>query len=233
MKKWLKISLFSLLGIFLVSAGVIYYFLEVKQYETADAEVEEITNSEYEVVLPEPLEEEVSVVASAEEESNEKQDGSESESTSTMISQSNDDTSSKTTKPKENSSTSIKNNSTSTTQVTVAHIKKRYEPSFSDLQSKANGKIDSLVGKAFGEYKQKKANGESISYSYFYSKYKGAADNLEANTDAAFQQIYAALENELKSQGFSPSHAEGFKAQYEEAKNARQSALLAKAREAL
>jgi hypothetical protein len=53
-------------------------------------------------------------------------------------------------------------------KVTAESIKAKYRPVFESLQSQANGQLDALVGAAISEYKTKQANGESISYSYFY-----------------------------------------------------------------
>ncbi|NUJ69838.1 hypothetical protein HUS64_21345, partial [Pseudoalteromonas sp. 2102] len=107
--------------------------------------------------------------------------------------------------------------------------KEKYRPSFELLQQQANAKIDALVDHAIGEYKERKANGQSVSFNYFFSKYNTAAQELEAKTDAAFNVIYNALENELKKNGFSPNHAKEFRETYEQQKSAQRNALLKKA----
>jgi hypothetical protein len=104
---------------------------------------------------------------------------------------------------------------------------------FLSLQSQANGKLDSLVGAAISEYQAKKANGVSISYSYFYQKYSSAGRALEDKTDSAFYYIYGALESELKKHGFDSSHAADFKQQYAAAKKAREASLINLAKQGL
>ncbi|MCX8003169.1 MAG: hypothetical protein N2661_11390, partial [Anoxybacillus mongoliensis] len=72
-------------------------------------------------------------------------------------------------------------------------------------------------------------SGQSVSFNYFFVKYNTAAQELEAKTDAAFNIIYNALENELKKNGFSPNHAKEFREIYEQQKSAQRNALLKKA----
>ncbi len=238
MKKFWKVFLLSLLAIILVASGLAYYFLKVKTYETADAEVEEITESEYEIVLPEEEVEEGANEESEETNSDQKEstgnEGTESnQSSSNTASNSNNDKEDQ----KQSSGSGDQTGSTSTehsTQVkedtvTVAEIKDKYRPSFQNLQDQANGKIDSLVSKAFTEYKTKKENGEKISLGYFYNKYTNAADALEGKTDTAFNTIYKALQKDLKKHGYSTSHAKEFKEHYENEKSSRRTALLNKA----
>jgi molybdopterin converting factor small subunit len=118
-------------------------------------------------------------------------------------------------------------------EITVKDIKDLYRPSFENLQAQANEKINGMINVAIEEYSTKKSNGESISYTYFLRKYSAAGNDLERNTDNAFQIIYSALEKDLKKHGFSPSHANEFKEEYENAKKARESALIEKAKSAL
>lgn len=118
-------------------------------------------------------------------------------------------------------------------KVTAESIKAKYRPVFESLQSQANGKLDALVGAAISEYKTKQANGESISYSYFYQKYSSAGRALEGKTDAAFYYIYGALESELKKHGYDASQAADFKQQYAAAKKAREASLLGIAKQGL
>ncbi|RDI39984.1 hypothetical protein [Falsibacillus pallidus] len=117
--------------------------------------------------------------------------------------------------------------------VTVASIKDKYRPVFSNLEAQANDKVKSMLTLAFSEYQTKKENGESISFGYFYSKYNGAAADLEAKTDEVFNVVYGALKNDLKKHGYSTSHAKEFKEQYENEKSFRRSALMKKAMEHL
>jgi ABC-type cobalt transport system substrate-binding protein len=256
MKKVWKYILSFLLVIIIATAGTIYYFLNVKTYDIADEEIKEIVESDFDIVLPG---EENSLPYNNEEnsnsndnngskKSNETKSDSDNSSTNGATSHSIDDNknsdstgnnqtgtneSDKNTTTKPNSNNQPTKNTSPTTEVTVKQIKDLYRPVFKSLQSQANGKIDSLVSRAIGEYRAQQANGESISYSYFYQKYSSAGKELEAKTDGAFNYIYNSLENKLKEHGYSTSHAKDFRDQYEISKKERESLLLAKAREAL
>jgi ABC-type cobalt transport system substrate-binding protein len=253
MKKVWKYILSFLLVIILATAGTIYYFLNVKTYDIADEEIKEIVESDFDIVLPG---EENSLPSNNDEnsnsndsngdtKSNETESDSENSSANGVTSNSIDNKSSestgnsqtdtnksdKNTTTKPNSNNQPNKNTTPTK--TVKQIKDLYRPVFKSLQSQANGKVDSLVSRAIGEYRAQQSNGESISYSYFYQKYSSAGKELEAKTDDTFNYIYTALENELKSNGYSTSHAKDFRDQYEVSKKERESQLLSKAREAL
>ena len=253
MKKWWKKLLGAFLIVLLAVGGYIVYELNFKTYETADKEVKEITDSEYEIDLPDITE---SSSASDNQESPE-------DSNLAQISEKDTSTNSKTpddpgqsgnksseapakdinrvstiSNKKTEASESIKENGThnipNAEQVpSVASIKSKYEPVFESLEAQANSKINSLAAKAFNEYIDKKQNKEQVSYGYFYTKYTSAAETLEANTDSAFNMVYSALQADLKRNGFSPSHAVGFKEQYDETKKERKNALLKKATSAL
>lgn len=112
---------------------------------------------------------------------------------------------------------------------TVAAIKNKYAPSFESLQSQAHGKINSLVGRAKAEYSEKKSNGESISYGYFYQKYMGAAASLEGQTDAVFNQLIGAVESELQQNGYSKEYAQSFRDQYKAEKESMRSSIISSA----
>ncbi|AST06104.1 hypothetical protein AF2641_04045 [Anoxybacillus flavithermus] len=232
MKKWIIISL-SIIVLLLGGAGGYYYFLTNKKVDLkkVDKKVAEIVEEEYEIVLP--------------DDSNSSASGNEQTSTTKKQDDTNSQTNNNETKHEgksdekgtNNESESNKQNNTNednkanepVEQVTVASIKDKYRPSFEYLQQQANAKIDALVDHAIGEYKERKANGQSVSFNYFFSKYNTAAQELEAKTDVAFNVIYNALENELKKNGFSPNHAKEFRETYEQQKSAQRNALLKKA----
>ena len=107
--------------------------------------------------------------------------------------------------------------------MTVAQIKQKYQPAMNELEAQANARINGLVGRAKNEYSTKKANGESISYSYFYSKYTSAAAEAESRTDTVFYGVLNAMKSELKANGLAESHADSFIADYEARKDARKS----------
>ena len=228
MKKW-KIILSIFVLLILGGVGTIYYLFELKEYDVADERVEEIIDSEYDIVLPDDN--------NTTEASGVAESGKQSPSTDGVTDSNGTDG------VTDSNSTSVQNDGANQnveaastnqpTEITVASIKEKYRPSFENLQNQANGKIDSLINKAYNEYKAKKNNGESISFGYFYQKYQGAGQALEDKTDGAFQIIYKALQNDLEKNGFSKSHADEFLKQYDVAKSERESALLKKAKEAL
>ncbi|MDE3840211.1 hypothetical protein C0966_12725 [Bacillus methanolicus] len=249
MRRVWKIAISIVLIIVLGGAGTAYYFFKVKKYNVADKKVEEITTSEYDIILP--GENGSSEIEEKIEEAQNKTNNNKSEIEKNIKAQSktnnndkshtstiapiNDSSQSSTNHQKNNSKElSIEGNKTGNQQkeVTVASIKQKYRPSFEYLQIQANNKIDSLVAQAYTEYQEKKKNGESISFPYFYQKYSSASRVLEKNTDAAFNTILNALQNELKKNGFSASHANSFKEEYESTKKAREADLINKAKEA-
>ncbi|EMR07925.1 hypothetical protein C772_00254 [Bhargavaea cecembensis DSE10] len=118
----------------------------------------------------------------------------------------------------------------SSSKPSVSDIKNKYTPTFDSFQAQANGKISSLVGRAKAEYTEKKQNGESINYAYFYQKYMGAANSLESQTDAVFNQLISEVENDLQRNGYSKSYAQSFRDQYNAEKEALRSSLLDAAR---
>ena len=107
----------------------------------------------------------------------------------------------------------------------VASIKEKYAPSFKALQSQAEAKIGSLVNRAKAEYSSKKANGESISFGYFYNKYMAAASEMEASTDVAFESLMAIVEKDLENNGYDKSYAVSFRNEYEASKESLRSDL--------
>ncbi|NYF23628.1 hypothetical protein [Sporosarcina sp. JAI121] len=53
-----------------------------------------------------------------------------------------------------------------------------------------------------------------MSYGYFYTKYEGAANGLEANTDAVFAGGIKAVEKDLAANGYDKSYAQSFTDDY-------------------
>jgi ABC-type cobalt transport system substrate-binding protein len=242
MKKMWKIILSILLIIILAAAGTIYYFLNVKTYDVADEKVEEIIETEYEIILPDDIEGEATSNLNNPSEENNNKSGS-AEGTSIENTNDKDSTEDKeinnkpgnstvTSKPDQTKEPTDKTTQDST-EVTVKNIKDKFRPVFQSLESQASNKIDALVSVGFGEYQDKKTNGKSISYSYFYQKYTAAGRDLESKTNSAFEYIYTALEKDLIKHGFSTTHGKVFREQYEETKKEREAALLNKAKEAL
>ncbi|MCG7343978.1 hypothetical protein MHZ92_07530 [Sporosarcina sp. ACRSL] len=250
-KKW-KITIAIVLALVLGAGAYLAYILKFKEYDVADDEVEGIIANPYEVELPdgsklvigkdgtvsglgETVVEEVEAseeVVEASEEA-EEEPGKSKQTTSTGNKTANKTAGVTPPKNELKGTTAKKKQSASTTEtkkkLTVAEVKGKYEPVFKQLEGQADDKINSLIGRAKKEYIDKKANGESISYGYFYNKYMGAANNLEANTDAAFYGVVKALEAELAANGYNKSHAQSFIDEYESLKKVRRDGILKKA----
>ncbi|MGM0805733.1 MAG: hypothetical protein ACQET8_13390 [Bacillota bacterium] len=235
-----KTLLYSLLALCIIAAGVggyVYYIINVKTYDTADKKVSEITKKEYDIDLPSvtptsgtdeaPTPEDASPDNNDSKQANEPSASSENKSGTTA-------SGTETKKSKASVASNSNNHSQSPSKkVTVQQIKNAYRPAFESLQVQASGRLNSLVGHAESEYQTKKANGEKIRYGYFVAKYKSAGENLEGNTDQAFNTIYSALQRDLKRNGFQSQSASEFKKQYENEKGALRDSLLAKVKDRL
>ncbi|MFC5604814.1 hypothetical protein [Sporosarcina koreensis] len=246
-KKW-KITIAVVLALVLGAGAYLAYILKFKEYDVADEEVEEIIANPYEIELPDGTKLVIGEDGTVSGLDEEKSDGQEGDSEGDSISEAskNAKDSGQTTStgnnkagvtpPKSDSKgTSSKQNKqpVSTTEtkkkVTVAEVKGKYEPVFRQLEGQADSKINALIGRAKNEYSDKKTNGESINYGYFYNKYMSAANSLEANTDAAFYGVIKALESELAANGYNKSYAQSFIDEYEATKKVRRDGILKKA----
>lgn len=226
-KKW-KIALISLFVILLCGVGAAYYFLNIKEYDVADEEVNELTKTEYKVEVPtlEEIESKEKTNGEAGDGSGTSTSGGQSDSSSTEAKVDSDAASQE--KTAANSGTAS-SGSPSSGKASVESIKKRYQYAFTQLEAQATERVDALIGRAYNEYSGKKNNGEEISFSYFYVKYSKAGKNLEAKTDEAFNAVYHQLQNELKANGYSPEHAEEYLKAYKKTKEERRSVIMKKA----
>ncbi|THE12295.1 hypothetical protein E1I69_11370 [Bacillus timonensis] len=237
MKKW-KIVLICVFVLLIGAGSYLYYILEVKEYNTADTQVDEITEKTFDVTLPSDTEKkqqnEAPIEDSATDEQN-SQPTTESPSANgdkkTIVSSNNKDTDVNIEKKQENKNTSA---STATDtknkeKPSASNITAKYEPSFKDLENQANSRVDKLISLAIAEYQAKRKNNETISYPYFYAKYTSAGKTLESSADAAFDIIYNEYTNELKINGFDSSYAEKVKSHYETSKKERRNNLLKRA----
>lgn len=221
MKKW-KIILSVVVLLLVAGAGTLYYFLNIKDYQTADAKVDEIVKNDFNVKLPsEDVSEDGSGAEVTEQSSDLTADASGTvdpavSATGTTQSQSTNKDAGQVKKP-------------SVVKLTAGAILEKYQPAFNDLQTQADGKLNALLSYAFSEYQTKKSNGDEVSYFYFYSKYNGAAKKLEASTDQSFDYIYNALVKELEKNGYSSNEAKSIKDHYQNLKKQRRSALMDKA----
>jgi hypothetical protein len=218
-KTW---KIFSIIGasMIVMVAVTIYYFIDIKEYDTQDAAVEKIVDEKFEIELPEDEDSGQEIVAEGEDSESEepnKEGLTASAETKTETSTSGS-SEAVTTKP----STPVK--------PSAASIIEKYRPSFNSLESQATVKLDNLLAYAFSEYKGKKTDGEEISYFYFYNKYNSAAKKLEGSTDSSFYVIYNALVSELEQHGYSAKEAQSIKDHYEGLKKERRNAIVNKAK---
>lgn len=222
-----------------LGAGIyLVYLFKFKEYDVADEEVAEIVENPYEIELPDGsklvIDEDGKV---SEEDTNNVVDAGDEkagESTTGSTTTKKDSTAG-ITPPKSNTDKTTSNEgekpskpSNTDKKLTVADVKGKYEPVFRQLEAQADTKINSLIGRAKKEYSDKKANGESISYGYFYNKYMGAATSLESSTDAVFYGVIEAVEAELVANGYNKSYAKSFIDEYEATKKSRRDGILKK-----
>lgn len=236
MKK--KILLLIVLLLIVVSGATIYYFFEAKE-KTKDKQVDEVIKSGYSIQLPSNGTPSESNTANSIYELEYSNSGVNSETSqdneNTLYNEYNSDEVNKNTQtnPTISANPSLDQKKSKKDKPTVESINKKYEPSFQELQTQANVKVDKLISIALEEYNTKKKNGEKISYPYFYSKYVSAAKLIEMDTDLVFDQIYDALSIELVQSGFTNEDAKTFQEQYNNEKKARKAAILKRAKDAL
>ncbi|RFB11068.1 hypothetical protein DZB84_21405 [Bacillus sp. HNG] len=244
MKKKLILSIIVLL---VVAGGILYYLLEVKEYDTADENVDKIIATEYEISLPAQNPQIDNEAENSNEQATNKETNLESSHTideenevvnsQNQEEQTNPIQSNSTQTNTTSNGTQTKNQDKKTAQTDTqkedtnpaTSITSKYEASFREIETQAIQKIDSLISIGIEEYKTKKSNDEDVSYFYFYSKYSRAGNVLEAKTDEAFQTVYKALTNELVANGLDKSYAKPYLDQYNSSKESRRDALLSKA----
>ncbi|MGG1675837.1 hypothetical protein ACIFOT_08790 [Neobacillus sp. NRS-1170] len=215
MKKW-TIFLSSIVVILAVGAGSLYYYLNIKEYKTADPKVDSIVKTDFNIKLPDENTSKTKAVAETK--------GQDLSKAVIKVSSSSAGETQETAKIESKTMAHIVK-----TKPTAASIIAKYQPAFNGLEGQANSKLNNLLSYAMSEYQEKKANGEDISYFYFYSKYNGAAKRLEASTDASFNYIYNALVKELGNSGYSADEAKLIKNHYVSLKKQKRSALMDKA----
>ncbi|UOQ45625.1 hypothetical protein MUN89_06730 [Halobacillus salinarum] len=168
----------SLIALLLIGAGTAAYFLAFKDYGTADADVDQLVEDNFQLSRPDLTEEEAQAASAEPAEKESKQGGKKS----------------------------------------VTEIKQAYEPTFNDLENQVKDRLQQLAEKAKEEYANKQADGKDISYIYFFSKYKSAADKLENKTDEAFDEVYHNMQDDLVANGHDPKAAKEMKKAYENQK---------------
>ncbi|GAA0442084.1 hypothetical protein GCM10008983_18950 [Lentibacillus halophilus] len=251
MKRAIKYGLLGVLLVLILVSGWVYYLFNIKTYDTQDDRVSEITDSTYALDIPTFTKQQPDTTKSQDatannnevssQVNNDKNNEDPEINASNDQEKANDQTNTPSTpqSSKEDSANTSDSNTTKSTsnhgsdKPTQKEIKQGYRPAFKGLQDQATEKLNRLLSLAYNEYKDKKSNNSDISYSYFYQKYKTAGEKLEANTTEAFQQLYSALQADLKAHGYSASAASEFKEDYEEAKEARKNAIIQKAKSIL
>ncbi|MEI4768800.1 hypothetical protein WAX74_03885 [Psychrobacillus sp. FJAT-51614] len=239
MKK-LKIFLIAAVVIILGAGVYLLYMFKFKEYDVADEEVKEIIADPYKVELPDGSTIIIDENGEIKKETGTSESTEENDKITTNATSNEEKLEGKTagvtppsTTNNNNSSTSDKNASTGKTdsaeKQTVAVVKDKYRPALEGLETQADSKINALTGRAMKEYKDKKANGESIDYGYFYNKYMTAAKDLEGSTDTIFEAVLTAVENDLSANGYDESYAQSLKDEYEATKKARRDSIMSKA----
>ena len=239
--KKLKIFLLVALVIIIGAGSYLLYQFKFKTYDVADDEVSEIVEDPYVLELPDGskitmdkdgnvVEDTTFMQTASNGDNASKTDGDSSDQIAT--SGNGDSTNSidtSTTEGSDGSTISPASSDGAPAEPTVGVIKEKYMPAFSALEGQADAKINALIGRAKSEYTQKQANGDGIDFGYFYNKYMGAAEGLEANTDTIFNGVLAAVEKDLVANGFDKSYAQSFKDEYEATKKARRDSIISKA----
>ena len=212
-----KYFLLVVLVLLLAVGGYITYELKFKQYDIADDNVDTIIDETFTIEMPDGT---VLVV---------NKDGNIVEEAQSSNSQSN---SSSVNAEKPNVTLTENKNSPSDenirgtsgdrdeVKITVATVKDKYRSAFEMIESQSRERLNNLITQAKTEYSMKKANGESISYGYFYTKYMGAANSIEASTDATINALVEIVKQDLKKNGFTDTYAESFIVEYETTKEA-------------
>ncbi|MFD1929271.1 hypothetical protein ACFSFY_14610 [Sporosarcina siberiensis] len=246
MKKSLKIFLTISLIIILGAGSYLLYLFKFKDYDVADNEIDKIMEDTYSIELPDGT----VITVDGEEPAPDKIEEDTADSDAATSGTSDNDSSSDTSSNSNTSSGTNSNNNTvsSTTEsspgtpgtgtsgkndaakeTTVASIKGKYTPAFESLQSQADGKLNSLIGRAKKEFSDNKAQGKKIDFPYFYNKYYGAAEALEGQTDTVFNSVLNAVEKDLAANGYDKSYAQSYADDYNARKKARRDELLKKA----
>lgn len=276
-KRSFYIKLTIIIGLFLFAAvflvGILIYQFEVKEYDTADVEVEEIVRTSYKIKLPGGTELEfdekgnlinekaITQSASSDSSSSNQEtpistdkssvlgqvislDGqmqaqgvqNESPSTNSEVESQQSQEDSSENLSNTNTTNAPKTPSTGTNQneeeiqseepISASTIINAYTPAFAALEEQADVKLSALIQRAKTEYTQKQQAGEKINYAYFYSKYSGAAEELEGSTDAVFYSLLDAFKQELQVHGFATSYATGFISEYEAKKAKRRNSIM-------
>ena len=112
---------------------------------------------------------------------------------------------------------------------TLDEITLKYTPQFDYLQNVALSRLDTLYSAAIQEYVQRSKAG-TLNRSELAQKYIQAGNLLEANVNSQFYSTLDALQAELIANNYPTDSVRVIKTEYEKAKSAKRSQLLAKMR---
>lgn len=113
--------------------------------------------------------------------------------------------------------------------ITPDEIDNKYKPQFNYLQNVALSRLDTLYSAAIQEYVQSSKAG-TLNRSELAQKYIQAGTLLEANVDGQFYSTLNAMQAELIANNLPTDIVDVHKLEYEKAKSAKRSQLLAKVR---
>ena len=113
--------------------------------------------------------------------------------------------------------------------ITLDEITLKYTPQFNNLQNVALSRLDTLYSAAIQEYVQRSKAG-TLNRSELAQKYIQAGNLLEANVNSQFYSTLDALQAELIANNYPTNSVSVIKTEYEKAKSAKRSQLLAKMR---
>ena len=113
--------------------------------------------------------------------------------------------------------------------ITQDEINNKYQPQFNYLQDVALSRLDTLYSAAIQEYVQSSKAG-TLNRPALVQKYIQAGTMLEANVDSQFYSALNAMQAELIANNLPTDSVGVKKIEYEQAKSAKRSQLLAKVR---
>ena len=136
-------------------------------------------------------------------------------------------------KPQENGKPAIASTPANETivakPVTQEEINNKYKTRFNYLQNVALSRLDTLYSAALQEYEQGKKAG-TLNRSELAQKYIQAGTMLEASMDGEFNNTLNAMQAELIANNLPTDSVGVYMSEYEKAKSAKRSQLLAKVR---
>lgn len=219
-------------------AGYLVYLFEFKTYHVADAKVDVIAEEEYVIVLSDGskivLDGNGNLVRREQPFSSSEDEPAVVTPIFSVDKPDSDSASNKKVPEPESKVTTVANKKASPPKKTNSlstpkksnQIKEQYEAAFAALEEQSTDRLYKMVSLAKNEYLEKQANGQTISYPYFYNKYTSAASELEKQTDEFFYALIAQMKQDLKANGLPQSTTETYVQEYEKRKDKLRNQLL-------